>query len=335
MQELKLAGQEEPLLEIRHLSVTFRHEGVETTPVHDVSLRVNRGERVAVVGESGCGKSLTAMSVTQLSPTDRARLGGEILFEGEDLLRVGKKRLEEVRGQGIAYVFQDPSASLNPVMRVYRQITETNRELSKAERIARTEHLLEEVGLPDPPRLARAYPCEMSGGQQQRVMLAIALAQKPRLLIADEPTTALDVTTQQKVLDLIDALAVKYNMAVLLITHNLGLVAGRMQRVYVLYSGYTVESGDVRDILLHPQHPYTKGLLAAVPRLDAPKDQPLADIPGTVPSPDDWPPGCVFEPRCGEVLDRCRREVPPIHRLADGRMCACWKRMEDASCCCK
>ncbi|MBO4286822.1 MAG: ABC transporter ATP-binding protein [Kiritimatiellae bacterium] len=313
----------EKVLEIRHLSVSFRRDGKITVPVRDASLTVYAGERVAVVGESGCGKSLTAMSVTRLPPTDRAELKGEILFCGEDLLAAPESRLLSVRGHGIAYVFQDSTASLNPVMRVYRQITETFGRMSKAERIALSEKLLEETGLPDPPRMARAYPCEMSGGQQQRVMLAVALAQRPKLLIADEPTTALDVTTQQRVLDLIDRLSAKYGMAVLLITHNLGLVAGRMERVYVMYGGGMAESGPVRDVLTAPRHPYTEGLLAAVPRLEAPRDQALHDIPGTVPSPDDWPPGCVFSPRCGNADDLCRAEVPVDKPLDGQRLCAC------------
>ena len=184
--------------------------------------------------------------------------------------------------------------------------------------------------------MARAYPCEMSGGQQQRVMLAVALAQRPKLLIADEPTTALDVTTQQRVLDLIDRLSAKYGMAVLLITHNLGLVAGRMERVYVMYGGGMAESGPVRDVLTAPHHPYTEGLLAAVPRLDAPRDQSLHDIPGTVPSPDAWPSGCVFSPRCAKADAVCRSEVPGDKPLGAKRLCACHHPCsveKGASCC--
>ncbi|HRR32498.1 MAG TPA: ABC transporter ATP-binding protein [Kiritimatiellia bacterium] len=314
----------QPLLQVDHLSVTFRRDGTLTTPVRDVSLTVQAGERVAVVGESGCGKSLTALSLTRLSPTDRARLQGRVLFDGTDTLTLDSAALTCVRGRGIAYVFQDPSASLNPVMRVQDQIAECLPDLPRAARRAACIELLTRTGLPDPARAARAFPCELSGGQQQRVMLAMALAARPKLLVADEPTTALDVTTQRQVLDLIDALAGADGMAVLLITHNLGLVAGRMARVYVMYAGLVVESGAVTGVLSAPRHPYTRGLLAAVPMLDAPRNAPLQDIPGTVPSPDAWPAGCAFAPRCAMADARCHAEQPPIVDLADGRRTRCW-----------
>ncbi len=314
-----------PLLQVVNLAVTFRQEGVETTPVRSVSLTVHAGERVAVVGESGCGKSLTALALTRLSPTDRARVSGRVLFEGTDTLTLGTRALTRVRGQGIAYVFQDPTASLNPVMRVSDQIAECLPDLRRADRLAAAIDLLTKTGLPDPARAARAYPCELSGGQQQRVMLAMALAARPKLLVSDEPTTALDVTTQRHVLNLIDDLTDAYNMAVLLITHNLGLVAGRMERVYVMYAGQVVESGAVTDVLARPRHPYTRGLLSAVPLLDAPRNTPLQDIPGTVPSPDAWPAGCAFAPRCTDDEPRCHTDQPP-ETLADGRMHRCWPR---------
>ena len=315
----------EPLLQVEKLTVAFRRDGAEVAPVRGVSLAVGCGERVALVGESGCGKSLTALALTRLSPTDRARLSGRVLFGGEDALAMAPESLRRVRGAGIAYVFQDPSASLNPVMRIADQIGECLPGRSRADRLARATELLKKTGLPDPSRAARAYPCELSGGQQQRVMLAMALAARPKLLIADEPTTALDVTTQRQVLNLIDRLAAANGMAVLLITHNLGLVAGRMQRVYVMYAGETVESGDVAAVLSSPRHPYTRGLLAAVPKLDAPRNAPLQDIPGTVPSPDAWPAGCAFAPRCAEAQPRCHSEPPPETADASGAACRCWR----------
>ena len=315
----------QPLLQVDDLAVTFRQEGGAVTPVRSVSLTVRAGERVAVVGESGCGKSLTALALARLSPTDRARLSGRVLFEGTDTLTLPDPELRRVRGCGIAYVFQDPSASLNPVMRVSDQIGECLPQLRRAERLGAAVDLLTQTGLPDPARAARAYPCELSGGQQQRVMLAMALAARPKLLVADEPTTALDVTTQRQVLDLIDSLADAYQMAVLLITHNLGLVAGRMQRVYVMYAGRVVEAGPVAEVLSRPRHPYTRGLLAAVPLLDAPQGAPLRDIPGTVPSPDNWPAGCAFAPRCCDAAPRCHTDQPPETRDAD-RMHRCWPR---------
>jgi oligopeptide/dipeptide ABC transporter ATP-binding protein len=238
------------------------------------------------------------------------------VFNGEELLEKSDSALSAVRGRGIAYVFQDPSASLNPVMRIGAQIVEA---LPPGTRDS-TEYvkgLLSRVGIPDPARAFRAYPSEMSGGQQQRVMLAMALAARPQLLVADEPTTALDVTTQQHVLDLIDELAHDFQMAVLLITHNLGLVAGRMQRVNVMYAGCVVESGRVEDVLSSPRHPYTRGLLAAVPRLDARRGEHLCDIPGTVPSPDALPAGCAFGPRCECVQEACRTAEPPCQTDGD------------------
>lgn len=313
-----------PLLQIDELSVAFMRDGTRTTPVRGVSLTIEPGERVALVGESGCGKSLTALSLVRLAPTDRAHLGGRVTFKEHSLLALNNRQLTAVRGRAIAYVFQDATASLNPVMRVGKQIAECLPHLTRRERSAHITALLERVGLPDPHRAAQAYPCELSGGQQQRVMLAVALATQPELLIADEPTTALDVTTQQQVLDLIDELAHATGMAVLLITHNLGLVAGRMERVYVMYAGEVVESGGVLEVLSHPCHPYTRGLLAAVPLLDAPRSAPLQDIPGAVPDPDAWPPGCAFAPRCPYATPLCHTQPPPVRTRAK-RTCRCWE----------
>ena len=272
------------LLSVDHLRVEFRLEGRLSVPVRDVSFTVPEQGRVALVGESGCGKSLTALAVGGL--VDRARITGRI---------EGNPR--------ISYIFQNPMQSLNPVMRVGRQIAEAIRGSADHHRIV--SDLLAAVGLP--PETARKYPCEMSGGQQQRVMIAMALAAEPDLLIADEPTTALDVTTQQEVLDLIDRIATARGTSVLLITHNLGLVARYSDFVHVMYAGQIVEKGPVPVVLKHPRHPYTQGLLAAVPRLDAPKDAPLADIPGTVPPPTDWPVGCAFHPRCAKARPACAR----------------------------
>lgn len=276
------------LLEVSHLQVSFRLEGGRySRPVRDVSFTIPEKGRVALVGESGCGKSLTALAIGGL--VDRAEIAGTI---------TGSPR--------IAYVFQNPMQSLNPVMRVGKQIAEAFPRAvhaTSASRQSAIEALLAAVGLP--PETARKYPCEMSGGQQQRVMIAMALAAEPDLLIADEPTTALDVTTQREVLDLIDRIATERGTSVLLITHNLGLVARYSSFVNVMYAGQIVESGPVPVVLKAPRHPYTQGLLAAVPRLDAPKDAPLADIPGTVPPPTDWPVGCAFHPRCAKARPSC------------------------------
>ena len=268
------------LLKVEHLRVAFRLEGRISVPVRDVSFEIPENGRIALVGESGCGKSLSALSIGGL--VDRAEISGRI---------TGAPR--------ISYIFQNPMQSLNPVMRIATQIEEAVRAEGRADVAA----LLESVGLAR--ETARKYPCQLSGGQQQRVMIAMALAASPDLLIADEPTTALDVTTQKEVLDLVDRVADDRGMAVLLITHNLGLVAEHSQFMNVMYAGEIVEMGPVNEVLRNPRHPYTRGLIAAVPRLDAPKDAPLADIPGTVPAPWNWPTGCAFHPRCPEAQPSC------------------------------
>ena len=269
------------MLTVEHLRVAFRFDGRLSVPVRDVSFSVAENQRVALVGESGCGKSLTALALGGL--VDRAEISGTV---------TGSPRL--------AYIFQNPMQSLNPTMRVGAQVEEGLRGSEGQERV---RELLSQVGLP--AGTERKYPCQLSGGQQQRVMIAMALAQEPDLLIADEPTTALDVTTQREVLDLIARIADARRMSVLLITHNLGLVARYATYVNVMYAGEIVECGEVRDVLRDPRHPYTRGLLAAVPRLDAPKDAPLSDIPGTVPPPTDWPSGCAFHPRCPVARPEC------------------------------
>lgn len=261
-------------LSVKNLRIAFKMEKKISVPVRGVSFSIPENGRVALVGESGCGKSLTSLALGGL--VERAEITGEI---------IGTPR--------IAYVFQNPMQSLNPVMRIGKQIEEAGP----------IGNLLEAVGLPD--ETERKYPCELSGGQQQRVMIAMALAQNPDLLIADEPTTALDVTTQKEVLDLIYRIANERKTAVLLITHNLGLVSQYTKFVNVMYAGEIIESGETRELLDHPRHPYTQGLVAAVPRLDAPKDAPLADIPGTVPPPWDWPTGCAFHPRCPKFKSEC------------------------------
>ena len=271
------------LLKVSHLRVAFRTEKGLSVPVRDVSFEIPENGRVALVGESGCGKSVTSLAIGGL--VDRAEITGTI---------EGRPR--------IAYVFQNPMQSLNPVMRVGGQIAEGMKFKVQGSR-SKVGELLKAVGLPEGTE--RKYPCEMSGGQQQRVMIAMALAQEPDLLIADEPTTALDVTTQREVLDLIVRIADERKMAVLLITHNLGLVSRYSTFVNVMYAGEIVERGEVRTVLDSPRHPYTQGLIAAVPRLDAPKDAPLADIPGVVPPPTDWPIGCAFHPRCKFAKPEC------------------------------
>lgn len=270
-------------LEVKNLRISFKMEKRLSVPVRGVSFAIPENGRVALVGESGCGKSLTSLALGGL--VERAEITGTI---------IGSPR--------IAYVFQNPMQSLNPVMRIGKQIEEAIPD-HRLTLNTYTLSLLHSVGLPDGTE--RKYPCELSGGQQQRVMIAMALAQEPDLLIADEPTTALDVTTQKEVLDLIYRIADERKMSVLLITHNLGLVSQYTEDVYVMYAGEIIESGKTKAILHHPKHPYTQGLVSAVPRLDAPKDAPLADIPGTVPPPWNWPSGCAFHPRCPKFKAEC------------------------------
>lgn len=268
------------LLEVENLRIAFKVEGRLSVPVRNVSFKITKGQRVAIVGESGCGKSLTALSLGAL--VDRAEISGKI-----------------TGGPKISYIFQNPMQSLNPVMKVGAQIAESLGKNDKSE----ITGLLKAVSLP--PETAKKYPCNLSGGQQQRVMIAMALAAKSDLIVADEPTTALDVITQKEVLDLVDRVARERSTAVLLITHNLGLVARYSDFVNVMYAGEIVESGKVVEVLRSPRHPYTQGLAAAVPRLDAPKGADLYDIKGTVPPPTDWPVGCAFSPRCPKAEKRC------------------------------
>lgn len=277
------------MLSVKHLRIAFRMEGRLSVPVRDVSFEVGDNARIALVGESGCGKTLTALALGGL--VDHAETSGTI---------EGSPRL--------SYVFQNPMQSLNPTMRVGVQVAEgIHSSLRGAALLTCVCNLFAAVGLPEDA--VRKFPCQLSGGQQQRVMIAMALAQEPDLLIADEPTTALDVTTQREVLDLISRIADERKMSVLLITHNLGLVARYATYVNVMYAGEIVECGPVARVLAAPEHPYTRGLLAAVPRLDAPKDSPLQDIPGTVPPPTDWPTGCAFHPRCPNARPECATEA--------------------------
>lgn len=303
-----------PLLEVRGLGVTFVRDGRASAAVRDVSLSVSRGERVALVGESGCGKSMTCLALTRLPPTDRAAVTGDVRFKGAPLRSAGR---------GVSYVFQDPVASLDPVMRIGAQLEEAfPRERrpgpGRAVRDAMVA-LLGQVDLPSPGALLRAYPCELSGGMCQRVMIAMALAAGPDLLVADEPTTALDVTTQADVMDLVERIARERGMALLLATHNLGLVSGRCDSICVLYAGEVVETGPVDRVLASPRHPYTRGLLRAVPRIEEGRANRLRDIPGTVPSAEALArmTGCAFRPRCPCATAACGGTIP----VRDGVRC--------------
>jgi len=310
----------------------FTRDGV-VRAVDGVSYAVGSGETLAVVGESGCGKSVTALSILRLVPSPPGRIvSGAIRFAGRDLLQASEAEMREIRGNEIAMIFQEPMTSLNPVLRVSRQIGETLRlhqGLDRAAAAARAIEMLRLVNIPEPERRARQYPHELSGGMRQRVMIAMALACNPKLLIADEPTTALDVTIQAQILDLMRALKAKIGAAIILITHDLGVVAEMAERVVVMYAGRKVEEAPVREIFRQPRHPYTVGLLASVPRLGATlgrKEVPrLAEIPGMVPSLREPIAGCAFAPRCAYAVERCRREAPPLEEKAPGHIAACFE----------
>ncbi|MEM7356031.1 MAG: ABC transporter ATP-binding protein [Acidobacteriota bacterium] len=303
-------GMPPALLEIERLSLRFG-EGAEV--LRQVSLHVRRGEIVALVGESGCGKTLTALSILGLLPAAARTVGGRIELAGEgDLLRLDRARRRQIRAQRVSMIFQEPMSALNPVLSIGFQITEslcTVRKVARAEARERARELLSMVAMPDPERRLRSYPHQLSGGQLQRAMIAMALASEPDLLLADEPTTALDVTVQAQVIELLLDLRRRLELAVLLITHDLGVVAQCADRVLVMYCGQIVEEATVEELFAQPAHPYTRALLRAVPRLDGGGSD-LAGIPGRVPDPGELPGGCSFHPRCHEALDVCRQEAP-------------------------
>ncbi|PRY44338.1 peptide/nickel transport system ATP-binding protein [Geodermatophilus tzadiensis] len=311
-----------PVLEVEDLRVDLRTPRGTAHVVNGLSYTVGAGETVAVVGESGSGKSVSVLALLGLLPARTATVTGRALLDGEDLLTMSPERLRQVRGPGVGMVFQDPMTSLNPVLTVGRQLTEGLRAHgtpSKAAARARAVELLGEVGLPDPGRAVDRYPHELSGGMRQRVVIAIALSNSPSLLIADEATTALDVTVQAQILDLVERLRTEHGTGVVWITHDLGVVAGIADRVLVMYGGRCVEDGTVDDVLERPVHPYTRGLLGALPDLATDDDADLATIPGTPPPPTDLPPGCVFWPRCPVRGDtRCETEQPPLAVVGAG-----------------
>jgi oligopeptide/dipeptide ABC transporter ATP-binding protein len=322
--------QARPLIEVQGLRVRLASAGGAVYPVDGVDLEVGEREAVALVGESGCGKSLTALALARILPAAGRCAGGTVRFRGEDLQALPERALRRLRGRALAYVFQDPAGSLNPVRRIGPQIAESMRlhGYARARRREEVAALLRQVGFSEPERLQRAYPHELSGGMQQRAMLAMALACRPNLLVADEPTTALDVTVQAQIVGLLRRLRAELQMAVLLITHNLGLVAAFAERVYVMYAGRIVEAGPAAGILRQAAHPYTRALLAAVPRVD-PTGRRMEGIPGTVPEPGRMPAGCRFHPRCRHAQPACR-EAEPEMATVDGRhevRCHFWKSL--------
>ena len=314
------------LLEVTGLRVSFPGANGPVFPVDGVSFTLARGETLALVGESGSGKTLSGLALLRLlPPPGRIDPASSILLEGRDLLSLAPEPLRQVRGRKIAMVFQDPMSSLNPVLTVGEQITEAiqaHLPVPGREARSRAETLLGEVGIADPGRRLRSYPHQLSGGMRQRVMIAIALSAEPELLIADEPTSALDVTVQAQILEVLDRLRAARGMAVLLITHDLGIVAGRADRVAVMYAGRIVEQAETGQLFDAPTHPYTRGLFASMPRLTGPRQRPQP-IPGTVPSPTAWPTGCRFRPRCPQAMERCSEE-PPERTVEPGHVSRCW-----------
>ena len=322
------------LLSINNLRVSYNTYQGKVQSVRGVNLDINREESVALVGESGCGKSVTGKSILRLIQAPGViEEGSSIVFDGEDVLKMSKKDLRSYRGGKVSIIFQDALASLNPTMTVGKQIMENllyHRKLSKKEAKAEAIRLLESVGIPYPEKRVDQYPYEMSGGMRQRVMIAIAFACQPKLLIADEPTTALDVTIQAQIIKLLKQLQTENHTSILMITHDLGVTASIAQRIYVMYSGIVVEKGSNYDIFYRSRHPYTQALLRAVPRLDSDRKETLDSIEGTPPDLIAPPQGCPFATRCQYAMPICKREMPAVTEFSDGHQCACWLHDEKA-----
>ena len=321
------------LLEVDNLTTHFETQDGVVKAVDGISYSLEEGEIVGIVGESGCGKSVHALSIMRLVASPPGKIvAGRVLFEGEDLLDISMARMRSVRGNRIGMIFQEPMTSLNPVLSIGRQITETlelHMNMTKQQALTRAAELLAMVGISDPERRLKDYPHQLSGGMRQRVMIAMAISCNPRLMIADEPTTALDVTIQAQVLELMRSLAIELGMSLIVITHNLGVVARYANRVIVMYAGNIVETGTAEEIYHNPRHPYTLGLLKSVPRLDEPTGEKLAPIEGLPPDLIDLPEACAFAPRCPFAIDRCLNESPTLMDVGDSAHgSACFRAAE-------
>jgi oligopeptide/dipeptide ABC transporter ATP-binding protein len=316
------------LLEVRGLRTYFASERGEVRAVDGVDLELERGRTLGIVGESGCGKSVTALSIMGLVPQPPGRIaGGEVLLEGEDLLKAPPRRMRALRGDQLSMIFQEPMTSLNPAFPVGEQIAEAllrHRSISKEEARSSSIEMLRRVRIPTPERRALDYPHQLSGGMRQRVMIAMALACNPKLLIADEPTTALDVTIQAQILELMRALRAELGTAIILITHDLGVIAELADDVAVMYAGKVIERCAAGRLFAEPQHPYTVGLLGSIPRLHLEQER-LSAIEGFVPDAAAFPQGCRFHPRCPFAVEKCRAEIPPLLPMGDGHYAACWR----------
>ena len=321
------------ILTIEDLHVSFDTYAGEVHAVRGVSLTVGEGEVLAIVGESGCGKSVTAQTIMKLNPMPPARIKqGKIDLCGVDIVAAGEKKMQEVRGGLVSMIFQDPMTSLNPTMRIGKQITEAiqnHRKLTNEQAAKEAIRLLEMVRIPNAAERAKEYPHQFSGGMRQRVMIAMALSCQPKLLIADEPTTALDVTIQAQIMELMAELRRETGTAIILITHDLGVVANLADRVAVMYAGKIVEMGTARDIFYNPSHPYTEALLRSLPTIDTSRESELVSIAGTPPDLFAPPPGCGFASRCDKCMKLCKEHQPPIYQVGEGHISACWRQHPD------
>ena len=315
-----------PLLDVQDLRTVFDTKEGTVKAVDGVSFQLEAGETLGIVGESGCGKSVTALSIMRLQRPGRI-VSGKVQLKGRDITKVSDAEMREIRGQEIAMIFQDPMTSMNPVFRTGWQVAEPlllHQGLTKVKAMARAVGLLGKVGIPAPATRAKDYPHQFSGGMRQRAMIAMGLTTAPQVLIADEPTTALDVTIQAQILDLLRNVNKEFGTATILITHNLGVVAGMCERTIVMYAGKIVESGPTTDVFAHPKHPYTWSLLRSMPRLDDELHQPLNAIEGLPPSLVDLPSGCAFHPRCQFKIERCSKDVPRLNLVGENQLAACW-----------
>ena len=316
------------LLRVENLHTYFFTENRVIKAVEGVSLTVNEGEVVGVVGESGCGKSITALSIMKLVPSPGRYVNGRVYFKGRDLLQLPEKELQKIRGKEISMIFQEPMTALNPVFTVGYQIEEVLKVHTKLDTVERKKKVLEimaKVGLPDPEKRYKEYPHQLSGGLRQRVMIAMALVMTPPLVIADEPTTALDVTIQKQILGLIKNLKEEFGLSMIFISHDMGVIKEIADRVYIMYAGKVVEEGTKKEIFENPLHPYTKGLILSIPPVNfEEKKKPLQSIPGVVPDPSNKPLGCFFHPRCESVMDICKEKIPPYYEITPTHKVRCF-----------
>ncbi len=324
---MELGRTGDALVTVRDLSVEFATGHGWERVVNGVSFEVNRGETLGIVGESGSGKSVTCLAMTGLIPTPGGRVAkGSVTLDGQELIGLEQRKLEDIRGDDVGMIFQEPMTSLNPAFTVGQQIAEMvrrHRGVSKGAAMARAVEMLKRVGIPNATQRAKEYPYQFSGGMRQRVMIAMALACDPKLLIADEPTTALDVTIQAQVLDLLREMQAEFGMSLIFITHDLGVVADICDRVVVMYAGRLVETASIDDLYFRPAHPYTEGLLTAMPQIGTRGGGRLASIPGSTPLPSQLPDGCAFHPRCPYAIDACKRGEIPLTQLGEGRAARC------------